>query len=113
MNSNWSPVGGRGRVFRRRASRGRRHSLIEVFDLPIPLLDLREGFGPEIFVPQSSQVVGAALLLLDPGEILEVVELLAVLVVQLAEVVGRGAVEVALPVHASDDLAEGAFFFRL
>ena len=70
-------------------------ALVELLDEPIPVLDLGPGLGPEVRLPQGGQLLGGLALLLHPGEVLQVVEPLPVVVAELLQVVDPGALEVA------------------
>src|SRR4051794_26148804 len=86
---------------------------VECLDQTVPLFHLRKRFGPKFIRPHLAEVIRRSLLLLDPGEVLEVVELLAILVVELAEVVGGDSRDVARLVPSCVDLLQRAVLLAL
>ena len=88
-----APLGWDCRGALQRLEQARRR--VELVDELVPLLDLRlvEELLPEVGVPEFAEFVAGLALLLDPGEVLELVDLLLVEVAELAEGVGGASGE--------------------
>src|SRR5450756_40875 len=68
--------------------------LVELVDESVERWGSSPDLIPELRLPQLAQILRSLALLLDPGEVLEVVELLAVAIVELAIPVRQNALEV-------------------